>query len=228
MQTNWFIYFLIGAFLWSMVVGIILSRNFSKDASNTSLTESKSGSVVQSQQKKKIEVPKDETGTGFEDSIITRPGFHILAEFDKVQTLDDYESFIKEFWGKKPWIYIMAAKKRDKKIWDKFWSFDYGANKELQSIFPNQAEFEKYSDDLFEKIQTDSVEYDSRNDLTLIFSSTKLPLDSAKKFAEKTVDAEYFRNLLYVYRSTPENNLCDEIDKDKSSSLHNLCVELSK
>jgi|GEM_PF-4058927 len=80
-----------------MVVGIILSRNFSKDASNTSLTESKSGSVVQSQQKKKIEVPKDETGTGFEDSIITRPGFHILAEFDKVQTLDDYESFIKEF-----------------------------------------------------------------------------------------------------------------------------------
>jgi hypothetical protein len=222
MQTNGLAYFIVGAFLGSMLVGIFLSRNFAK--SDFPLKQPKT--LIGSWKLLQDAIVSAESVVPAEDNIVTRPGFYIVEDFNKIKTSEEYKQFLKEFWEKKQWIYIVAIKTQDKDLWSRFWSFEYDTNKIITDAYAQKNDFIVYIDDFYEKVINNTVNPDWINDLSIAFSSTNNDINEALKMCEKTVDPVFFKNLVYIYRATSKNNLCEKIDKKISPSLYSLCGEM--
>lgn len=229
MHSNWLIYLVVGIFLWGLFVGFFYSRNTPsssyiwanvKKATSTIIWSS--GAVVGSWTSTII----SDQWSGSWWNITIEPKKYILMAFDKVKTNNDFDKFENEFWAKKHWIYLIAAKTKDKSLWTKYWNFEFYNNKILQSNFWDQAKFATYVSDFYKKIVTDSVEVDTPGDISMIFINSNVRIEDAIKSCNKADDPKFFTEMLYAFRANSTNQYCEKINIETSPSMHYLCSEL--
>lgn len=164
----------------------------------------------------------------------------LYETFLKIQSLEDFKNFQKDFGLDEILVFIM--KSWDKKSWDKFWWFKYDYYIEQEDIyFLNDVKKlwgnprEQFLSLLWKKF--DEIEIgiksvsnkDLEMDINVYFNS--LPLHNALgncKILRKSFPVEYkwdgnhCEDKIYLYRATKVNNYCDKID---NSYIKNICKD---
>lgn len=225
MHSNWIIYLIVGIILWGLFVWFFYSRNTPTTTYIAWNTKKTIQNIVASSWVT-WEIKTTTGGLNWEDNITTLPKEFILKAFTDVTSVDKYDKFITQYGDKKVWVPLIAAKTKDKALWDKYWNFEFNSNTVLQGKFKDITKFTPFIADIYTQIRNDSLQINTGNDISIIFSSTKISLQDAIKACSSTVDAAFFRELLYTYRATNDNQYCEKINAKDSPSMYNLCTEL--
>lgn len=176
--------------------------------------------------------------TDFYNIVKQKEGINIFdvmyTAFLDVTDIDSFWLFVNEYSSFR--IVNGIVKLEDKELWDKYWEFQYWLLIQDGNLDVTTDEFSQQLDALFLSISSwNDIIPTMENiwvDMNVFFSTIELN-EGLEWCTTLASTDEYYSNVkscedkIYFYRSTVENNYCDEISDDYKKTMCNDFLEFS-